>query len=206
MEFTYAVSWEEPNGMTGSGRLELGHDALLLVGQNGSSEVRRAFPYRNMSGLRIARSAMERLQGRPTLVVDLESGGSLRIAGVGQPWIVTELASRIGALTHDNRLVERLALVVPLKPGAKPRAKHLLAQGPPFDPAQLGLESHEVFLTEREAVFIFEGIPAVLLNRSAADESILEAAAAWEELVDGSIRFAERAYDWPRPAKSASTV
>jgi hypothetical protein len=92
---------------------------------------------------------------------------------------------------------ERLALVVPLKQGAKPQAESLLAQGPPFDPAGLGLVSHEVFLTEHEAVFVFEGAPAELLNRSAENETIWDAAAAWEPLVEGSIRFAERAYAWP---------
>jgi hypothetical protein len=92
---------------------------------------------------------------------------------------------------------ERLALVVPLKQGTKHKAESLLAQGPPFDPASLGLEGHEVFLTDHEAVFVFEGVPAVLLNRSAENETIWDAAAAWEPLVDGSIRFAERTYAWP---------
>jgi hypothetical protein len=92
---------------------------------------------------------------------------------------------------------ERLALVVPLKPGTKPKAESLLAEGPPFDPAGLGLESHEVFLTDHEAVFVFEGVPAVLLNRSAENETIWDAAAAWEPLFEGPIRFAERAYAWP---------
>ena len=199
MQVTYAVSWEEPNGAHGSGRLELGSDALLLEGGNGNGSPanRRAFPYRNMSGLHVARGTGERLRGRPTLVVDLAGGGSLRIAGVGQPWIVSELASHLGALRHDRRLIERLAVVVPIKADAKPRVEQLLTQGPPFDPAHLGLVNHEVFLTDREAVFVFEGVPAVLLQKSAGADSIWASAAAWEPLVDGSVRFAERAYAWP---------
>jgi hypothetical protein len=98
MGVTYAVSWEEPDGSPGSGRLELGTDALLLEGLNGSSAVRHAFPYGNMAGLRIARTANERLQGRPTLIVDLVGGRTLRLAGVAQPGIVSELASRLAAL------------------------------------------------------------------------------------------------------------
>lgn len=197
MRVTYAVSWEEPDGSPGSGRLELGTDALLLEGRNGGSAVKRAFPYRNMSGLRVARAGDERIQGRPTLIVNLVGGRSLRIAGVAQPGIVSELASRLSTLRHDRRLSERIALVVPLKPGARPKAESLLAQGPPFDPAGLGLEEHEVFLTDAEVVFVFEGVPALLLNRSAEDETIWDAAQAWEPLVDGSIRFAERVYAWP---------
>jgi hypothetical protein len=98
MGATYAVSWEEPSGLQGSGRLELDGDALILEGRNGSSELRRVFPYRKMSGLRVARGSGERLQGRPTLIVDLASSGVLRIAGVGQPGIVSELAARLAAL------------------------------------------------------------------------------------------------------------
>jgi hypothetical protein len=197
MRTTYAVSWEEPNGSAGSGRLELGADALLLEGQNGSSGVSRAFPYRNVSGLHVARSGGQRLHDRPTLIIELAGGGSLRITGVGQAWIVTELASRLGELRHDRRMIERLAVVLPLKPGAKPRAERLLAQGPPFDPSQLRLENHEVFLTDQEAIFVFEGVPDLLLMRSAGNETIFTAAAAWEPLLDGSVRFAERAYAWP---------
>jgi hypothetical protein len=131
------------------------------------------------------------------LIVDLGAEGPLRIAGVAQPGIVSELASRLAAVRHDTRPSERLALVIPLKHGAKPKAESLLAQGPPFDPADLGLESHEVFLTEHEAVFVFEGVPSVMLRRSAEDETIWTAAEAWEPLVEGSIRFAERAFAWP---------
>jgi hypothetical protein len=167
------------------------------VGRNGHSEVRRAFPYRNMSHLRIARGSGERLQGRPTLIVELAAGDALRIAGVGQPGIVSELAARLAALHQGGELSERLMLVVPLKPGAKPKAESLLAQGPPFDPAGLGLKSHEVFLTDNEAVFVFDGVPAVLLSAAAANEKIWTASAAWEPLVDGSVRYAERAYAWP---------
>lgn len=54
-----------------------------------------------------------------------------------------------------------------------------------------------MFLTGDEVVFVFEGVPDVLLSRGAEDEVIWAAAEAWEPLVDGSIRFAERVYAWP---------
>jgi hypothetical protein len=197
MGVTYAVSWDESNGSSGSGRLELGTQALLLEGRNGNGGVRRTVLYRDISGFRVARAANERSQGRPTLIIDFAGGESVRIAGVAQSGIVSELASQLSARRPDRRLSERLALVVPLKPGTKPRVESLLSEGPPFDPADLGLESHEVFLTEHETVFVFEGVPSVLLRRSAEDETIWTAAEAWEPLVEGSIRFAERAFAWP---------
>lgn len=98
MPMTYAVSWQEPNGSLGSGRLELGMDSLTLHGGNGGPAVHRAFSYSNMSALRVERASDERLGGRPTLIVDLRAGGSLRIAGVAQPGIVAELASRLAAI------------------------------------------------------------------------------------------------------------
>lgn len=103
MRMTYAVSWQEPNGSSGSGRLELGADALTLHGGNGSPGVERAFPYRMMSDLRIARGSGDRLHGRPTLIVDLADGGVLRIAGVAQPGIVPELVTLLAVLRRDPR-------------------------------------------------------------------------------------------------------
>jgi hypothetical protein len=104
MGIDYAVSWKEPDGSLGSGRLEVGAQALLLDGRNGAP-VKRAIPYEEISGFRVARSS-ERLKGRPTLLVDLLSEGSLRIAGVAQPGIVSELAARLSALHPDGRLAE----------------------------------------------------------------------------------------------------
>ena len=52
--------------------------------------------------------------------------------------------------------MSRLVVVVPLADGARERARELLEQGPPFDPAATHLERHSVYLTDREAVFVFE--------------------------------------------------
>lgn len=195
MGATYAVSWQEPTGFLGAGRLELGTDALILEGRNGSSEVRRAFPYRNMAGLRVARGSGERLQSRPTLIVDLEGGGTLRIASVAQAGIVAELAERLGELA-GHRTIEREALVVPLRPGAQAKAEALLANGPPFDPAEFGLVDHEVFVTNSEVVFIFEGTPGVFSEHLAAEETLWKAADAWLPLIDGPLRLGLQAYAW----------
>lgn len=196
MHTSYAVSWQEPSGFVGSGRLELGTDALILDGRNGSSDVRRAFPYRNMSGFRIARGSGERLRGRPTLMVDLESGGSLRIASVAQPGIVAELAERLGTLAGPHRVLETEALVVPLRPGAQAKAEALLAQGPPFDPAEFGLVGHQVFVTNSEVVFIFEGAPGAFTEHLSDAQTVWKAAEAWRPLINGPIRMGLRRYAW----------
>ena len=53
--------------------------------------------------------------------------------------------------------MEQLAIVASLKPGMEEEARKLIAQGPPFDIGESGLERHTVYLSAREVVFVFEG-------------------------------------------------
>ena len=79
------------------------------------------------------------------------------MASVAQPGIVAELADRLHGLTGRWDTPERVALVVPIRPGSQAQAESLLAAGPPFDPSEFDLVSHAVFVTESEVVFLFEG-------------------------------------------------
>jgi hypothetical protein len=51
--------------------------------------------------------------------------------------------------------MEQLAIVARLKSGAEPRARELIASGPPFDPAESGFDRHAVYLSVDEVVFVF---------------------------------------------------
>jgi hypothetical protein len=196
MRVTYAVTWEEPEGIRRSGRLELGTDALHLEGGNGDGAANRSLPYADLSQFRLARARGERLQGRPTLLLELRGGELLKIASVSQPGIVAELSDRLAVLTGDPSALERAAIVLPLKPGSKTEAEALLRNGPPFDPGRLGLVRHEVYLTDDEVVFVFQGLPSVFAERLAEDDSFWTAATAWGPLVRGRARFADSAYSW----------
>jgi len=196
MRITYAVTWEEPGGARSSGRLELGADALHLEGGNGDGAASRKLPYADVSRFRLARSGGERLQGRPTLLLELREGQVLKIAGVSQPGIVAELSDRLGVLAADPSSMEKAAIVVPLKPGSKTAAEALLRNGPPFDPSRLGLVQHEVYLSDEEAIFVFQGLPSVFAERLAEDESFWNAATAWRPLMGGRARYADSAYSW----------
>jgi hypothetical protein len=194
---TYAVTWREADGSECSGRLELGDHEVVLDGRNGELIGRRSVPYGDVRSFRLSRGTGERLSGRPTLLLELAGGEVLSIASVAQPGVVTELADRLASLELGARRSLRAVVVVPLKEEARARAEKLLQGGPPFDPAKLGLEQHEVFVTDREAIFVFEGVPSVVLQRLFADEAFPAAAEAWEPLVDGTMRYADRVYAWP---------
>ena len=98
--------------------------------------------------------------------------------------------------------MERIAIVARLKECAEPRAAELLAAGPPFDPDEEGLESHAVYLSAGEAVFVFEG-PEVewIVDDLVGDPfrwPLLQAFEAWRSLVDGDPRIARAVYAWRR--------
>jgi hypothetical protein len=95
--------------------------------------------------------------------------------------------------------VSRLTIVVPLKKGARERAQALLRQGPPFDPRASGLERHHAFVTDHEAIFVFEPDDDDAVARLAEDPSLWAAMSGWNELVDGPPRVAEEVYSWARP-------
>ena len=84
------------------------------------------------------------------------SGMPIRVAGVVQAGIISELAEHLSSLLGEERVMSRAVVVLPLREGTSEQAAELLRGGPPFDPEEVGLERHHVFLTEREAVFVFE--------------------------------------------------
>lgn len=197
---TYAVKWREPGGQTFVGRLALGPRTLRLVGRTPGAEgptVDRQIGYAELQGLRIGSHGADRLDGRPALVVERADGPYLVAdAGMGAP-IVQELVDRLAYL----RLAapRKATVVVPLKEGAIDRVRGLVAQGPPFDPAGTPLTRHELLLTPREAIFVFEAETEDGLRILLSQLDIWAAAAAWGELVAGPPRLADVAYAWERP-------
>jgi hypothetical protein len=93
-------------------------------------------------------------------------------------------------------------VVASLKDGARERARELIAAGAPFEPEVTDLAAHQVYVTEREVVFVFEGAePRAAVERLAGDPDVWRAAAAWREILAGRPRLAEQAYDWSRTAR-----
>lgn len=112
---------------------------------------------------------------------------------------VAELGQQLAAAqAHPHR--KKLAVVLPLVAGARATAYDLLAEGPPFDLGAAGIDSHEVLLTDSEAIFVFglrDG-PAGL-EQILAEEDFWSVVRPWEHLAAAAPRVAHVAYDWHRP-------
>jgi len=199
MSRSYAVTWQQGEQATRSGRLELLPGGLSLEGAGANGAASEAIDFGDLLEVRVGRAASDRLSGRQTLVLERRGGAPLRIASVVQPGVITELAERLASRLREEDAVSRAIIVLPLREGASEQAAQLLRGGPPFDPDEVGLERHHVFLTDEEAVFVFEADDLDAAQRLIGDEGFWKAAAAWKELVAGPPRLAEDSYTWVRP-------
>jgi hypothetical protein len=205
MGISYAVVWREGDLPQGAGKLELLHDALRLDGVSGIDQTVKDVAYDDILGMRVGRTAGDRVAGRPSLVLDRRSAPPIRIASFGQPNVVSEVAERLAALQLGGEATQQTAVVLPLEEGWLDAARELLKRGPPFDPERIGLDRHQVFLTPSEVVLIFEArVGAPALEALLSDPVVLTEAAAWRDLLAGPPRIAESAYAWSRADGSPS--
>jgi len=194
MSRTYAVTWRNGSGVVHSGKAELRARALRLdAGGTAIEDVR----YEDLSGVSIGRTPKERIANRPTLILERRQREPVRLASVSELGIISELAERLVDL-HTGQLSarNRIMVAIPLREGVEDAARSLLDAGPPFDLEEAGLRRHEVFLTEREALFLFETADETALRSLLAEPSVWAAATAWAELADGPVRIAEEAFSW----------
>jgi hypothetical protein len=195
MRRTYAVTWQEPETASHSGKLEFLSHGLSLEGSNGDGPLSVLVPYDELLGMQIA-PVRERLDGRPTLVLE-RATGRLRIASVVQPGVVSELAERVASFRMGRRQPNnRIAVIVPIRKRKRDKVKRLLEHGPPFDPHDAGLERHQVFLSDSEVVFLFEAAPGFSLSKLLDNAGVLSIAAAWHDCVAGRTRVAEPYFSW----------
>jgi hypothetical protein len=95
--------------------------------------------------------------------------------------------------------VSRVAVVVPLKPGVYEEAARLVASGPPFTLADSPLDGHCVYLTDREALFVFEGPEAQhVVEAIIGEASVWQAATEWRDLLADKPRVADSVFAWHR--------
>jgi hypothetical protein len=207
MRTTYGVVWREEDERIARGRLELLPRSLRLDGTSGSKPTTREISYDQLAEIRIGRTTGDRLNGRPSLVLERLGAKPVAIATVAEVGGLAEIVERLAALQLGAERERRTAVVVPLREGADVTARNLLADGPPFDLEALGLDRHDVFLTPQEAIFVFEceqgaqGFEALI-----QDPGLWQAASAWHDLVSGPPRIAEDMFSWARPERAIDTT
>jgi hypothetical protein len=93
--------------------------------------------------------------------------------------------------------VERLVVTLKLRKGSRERAAALIDAGPPFDPAELGLVRHAVYLGGDLVIFTFEGEDVEQRVRSVINDPVPSASFAhWVPLLAGRPALAHEAYFW----------
>jgi hypothetical protein len=196
---TYTVLWQESDGPSVSGTLELLPLGFRFAPSDGSRSPEELH-YEDIAALRIGTSSEDDWEGKPVLVVERRAAAPIRFIGTAEPMLASELARDLAALALGGEMrPRRLLVVAPLKQGEVPRARQLLQAGPPFDPQEAGLERHETYLTQREAIFVFETLDDErALEEIFSSATVWAAAPAWRELIDGMPRIAEVIYTWKR--------
>jgi hypothetical protein len=200
---SYAVKWREPDGHVFLGKLQFEPTALVLEGRNGGEgTVRRTIDLGAVNGFRLGRDADERLDGRPTLVVEQPTGALFVTSTVVHAGVLQEVADRLSEL----RLLapRRATVVVPIAEGSRERVRRLAADRPPFDPADVLLTRHQVLVTDREAIFVFETESERALEALLGRLDVSAAAAAWADVVAGPARLAEVVYAWERAVEPSA--
>jgi hypothetical protein len=98
--------------------------------------------------------------------------------------------------------MHRVAIIARLKDGREPEAAKLLAEGPPFDAEERGLDSHAVYLSAGEVVFVFEGPDVDVVVGDMVDSpfepTVKAALGTWRPLIEGQPRIGRLAYQWSR--------
>ncbi len=187
----YAVAFQIGLGARAAGALVIDQDRLQLEGRTADGRLELSVPYAELVEVRIGRGPEELVNGRPALLLAREDGPPVQVEpfGIG---LLHELVDLLVALATEHAdSGEEVAVIVPLKKGRMAQAKELVAHGPPFDPAALGLTRHDVFLTADKAIFVFAGAHVrAKLERMTRDPTLWRVGIAWRGCIGGRPRLA----------------
>jgi hypothetical protein len=98
MHKSYGVVWREGSLPLAAGMLELRSSHLRFEGLADSRPATRTIPYEDLAGVRVGRSSSERIDGRPTVILERRTGLPLTLATVAQQTFVGEIVERLTAL------------------------------------------------------------------------------------------------------------
>ncbi len=194
-----------------AGSLEIEPDRLLLRGRDATGNLDVEISSSDLLEVRVGSRPGERLNGYRTLILERANMPPVQVAPLGVA-LLPEIVDLVASLTRGRG--EVLAVAVPLKPGCLRRARELLAEGPPLDPASLGLEGHEVYLDEDAAVFVFRGKSVrARVGKAIRHPAVWRAGLAWQRCFAGPPAIVETAqlrlsdipaYRWTAPEEPAA--
>jgi hypothetical protein len=151
------------------------------------------------SSVEIGRGAGERINGDKSVVLERPSCERVLVAALGGVGLLGELSDLLARLRAEHAARACVAVVVPIRRGTAEEARRLVEEGPPFDVEHLGIERHHVFVSEREAVFYFEGdSAAAAVDAISRSPGVLKAAMRWRGILAGRPRLAEERFGWTR--------
>jgi hypothetical protein len=193
---SYMVAWRESSDAVFQGNARLEDAELVLRGSGpDGAVVRRRVALAEVASVRIGRRADERIRGTRSVILELRGGDTVTVAplGAGEVFELAELVAELRST--EARPVERVAVVVPLRKGTAAKARALVSGGPPFELQEHGLQGHQVYVTDREAIVVFEG-DAVreTLERLIRSPRVAADLGRWRECLAGKPRLADEAY------------
>jgi hypothetical protein len=192
---SYAAIWAEAEEAPCSGCVALAGEGLTLTGSVLPVGETRLVRYADVLGVEIVRDPSQRLNSYPTLRIERRDGSPLRVSTIGLG-VLGEL-NQLLATAIANEQPQLIGIVVPLRKRAFADAAELIEKGPPFDLAAIGIERHEVLLSEREAIFLFEGKQIdEAVQQLVRDTHVWQAASAWARVISGPPRLAEQRFGW----------
>ncbi len=192
---SYAAIWAEAEDAPCSGCVALADEGLTLTGLALPAGEARLVRYGDMVGLEVVHDPRLRLNGYPTLRIERRGVPPLRVSTIGLA-VLGEL-NQLLATAIASEQPQLVAIVVPLRKGALADAAALIEEGPPFDLTPLGVERHDVLLSEREVIFLFEGRQlGETVRRLVRDPPVWQAASGWARVFAGPPRLAEQRFGW----------
>ena len=99
MKTSYGVVWRIGEQPLARGKLELLPRVVRLDGLAGEQRVTLEIPYEHLDGVHTGRTGAERLNGQPTLVLELGGEEPIVVSAVAQAGVIAELTEHIAKLT-----------------------------------------------------------------------------------------------------------
>ena len=200
MRTSYGVVWRDGHKPLARGKLELLPRAIRLDGMSGSEPASREIAYDYLSEIRIGRSAAERIDGRPSLMLEPRTGDTLAIASVAQSGVIAEIAERLAALQLGAEGRRRIAVVLPLREEAQEPFGSCSRTGRRSTRTRSVSTAHQVFLTaERGGLRLRVRARRARARAAAPGPGALAERRRLARHLAGPPRIAEDVYSWARP-------